>query len=155
MLQKIDQKIQYLRCFPALVSRLVLGFGFYLTGSGKLSHLDRFTTFLQSLGVPMASLQAPFVAGLEYVGGILLLLGLFTRPVSFLLSGTMVVALLTADKGRFWESWSPSSDIVPTDVTSFAYLIMLSWLFFYGAGFLSLDFLVVKRLWERRRSPAE
>ncbi len=154
MLEKLDQKLQYLNAVPPLASRITVGIGFFLTGSGKLAHLDRFTEFLTSLHIPLAALQAPFIAGLEYVGGILLLLGLFTRPIAFLLSGTMVVALLTADTARFLDSWKKTSDIVPTDVTSFAYLLLLSWLVFYGAGAVSLDRLVIKPLAKKLAWPS-
>lgn len=145
MLKTLDGYLQWLSFAPPFLARMVLGFGFYLTGSGKLAHLDRFSEFLSSLGVPFASLQAPLIAGLEFGGGILLLLGLATRPIAFLLSGTMAVALLTADRMRFVESWSRSSDIVPTDVTAFAYLLLLSWLVVYGAGAVSLDRLLARQ----------
>ena len=40
---------------------------------------------------------------LEFFGGLLVLLGLFTRPVAFLLSGQMAVAYFMAHAGRgFW-----------------------------------------------------
>lgn len=157
MLEKIDRILKVLSNLPPLAARITLGVGFFLTGSGKLAHLDNFTQFLTSLGVPAAGLQAPFIAGLEYAGGILLLVGLATRPIALLLSGTMVVALLTADRARFLESWDRHSDIVPTEVTPFAYLLLLSWLLFYGAGAISLDRLAFTRAWpsiRRRLQPA-
>jgi putative oxidoreductase len=41
--------------------------------------------------------------GLEFFGGLLLLLGLFTRPVAFVLSGLMAAAYFTAHASRgFW-----------------------------------------------------
>ena len=54
--------------------------------------------------VPLASM--PGVAGiLEFVGGILIMLGLFTRPVAFLLSGLMAAAYFIAHFPRgFWPA---------------------------------------------------
>src|SRR6266404_591335 len=51
---------------------------------------------------PLASL--PGIAGLlEMVGGTLLLVGLFTRPVAFVLSGEMAVAYFTGHAiAGFW-----------------------------------------------------
>jgi len=139
ILQKLDHFTTWGRFAPALITRLVLGYGFHLTGAGKLAHLDNFTAFLTELGVPFAAQQAPFVAGLEYYGGLLLLVGAFTRLTSALLASTMVVALLTADRLDLVAAWTGTGDSVPTDVTSFAYLVLLCWLVFYGAGALSLD----------------
>lgn len=79
-----------------LALRLIVGISFALTGWGKLHNLEGLTQFFDSLGIPAASLQAPFVATVELVGGLLLVLGLGTRVAAALLTGVMVVALLTA-----------------------------------------------------------
>lgn len=152
LVQLADSLVLRLAFVPALATRLVLGYGFYLTGSGKLLHLDNLVRYFHELGIPFAELQAPFVATLEFVGGMALLAGLMTRFFAFGLAGTMAVALLTADKMRFLESWSRDSDLVPTDVTSFAYLILLAWLAVYGGGALSLD-AAVRRLSTREEPP--
>lgn len=137
----------------ALLTRLTVGYGFYLTGKGKLAHLDGVVEYFTQLGVPLAHLQAPFVAGLEWLGGIGLLLGLATRPLALLLASTMVVALKLADGMRWWESWSTTSDIVPVEVVSYSYLLMLLWLAARGGGLLSLDGLIWLR-WRRRQEIA-
>jgi hypothetical protein len=58
----------------------------------------------------------------------------------------MFVALLTADKARFVESWSTASDISPTDISSFVFLLFFLWLALYGPGVLSLDYLLARWL---------
>jgi len=134
----------------ALLTRLTVGYGFYLTGKGKLSHLDGVIEYFSGLGVPLAHVQAPFVAGLEWLGGIGLLLGLATRPLALLLASTMLVALKLADGARWWESWKASSEIVPVEVVSYTYLLMLLWLVARGGGPLSFDHLAV-RWWRRKK----
>src|SRR5438270_8276337 len=72
------------------VLRIVAAAIYMLSGSMKL--------FAFPFGMPpgnqaAAMLTEPWIAGvLEFVGGGLLLLGLLTRPVAFLLSGEMAVA---------------------------------------------------------------
>lgn len=149
-----DRFLPWLQTLPALLTRITVGYGFYLTGQGKLAHIDNIIEFFTSLGIPMAQYQAPFVARLEYYGGILLLIGLLTRPVAFLLSSTMVVALLTADKADFLASWGTESEKVPTEITAYAYLLFLIWLFVAGGGLLSLDALLSKLL-GLRKAPDE
>lgn len=150
-----DRFLPWLQTLPALLTRLMVGFGFYMTGSGKLKNLDGVVEFFTSLGVPYAKYQAPFVAHLEYYGGILLLLGLFTRPASLLLSATMVVALLTADKADFLASWTTESEKVPAEITAFVYLVFLVWLFVSGGGLVSLDALLSKLLGLRKAPDSE
>jgi len=125
-----------------LLTRLVIGVGFYYTGKGKLGDLDKVTEFFGSLGIPFAHANAVFVSTLEFVGGICLVLGLGTRIFAFLLSGSMVVALLTADKDSLVQKFPDSL----TDVTSFTFLLFLIWLVLYGPGPLSLDKLLSKWL---------
>jgi putative oxidoreductase len=83
-------------------------------------------------GVPLASLLG-LASVLEIIGGTLLLLGLFTRPVAFLLSGEMAVAYFMAHAPRgFWPLVNGGEPAV---------LFCFVWLFFAaaGAGPWSLD----------------
>src|SRR5579864_6037748 len=88
---------------PSLLSRISIGFIFIQSGWGKLHHLDKVIQFFTSLGIPAPQLQAPFVAGVELLGGSLVLLGFFTRVASVPLIGTMVVAILTPKRGDIHE----------------------------------------------------
>jgi putative oxidoreductase len=88
---------------PYLLSifRIVAAFLFTQVGTAKLF---AFPAAIMPNGgtAPIGSL--PGIAGiLETFGGLLLLLGLFTRPVAFLLSGEMAVAYFYAHAPRgFW-----------------------------------------------------
>jgi putative oxidoreductase len=81
------------------VLRIVTGFLFMPHGAQKLFG---FLAPQHAVSPPLLSLLG--LAGvLEFFGGLLILLGLFTRPVAFILSGEMAVAyfLVHAPKG-FW-----------------------------------------------------
>jgi putative oxidoreductase len=134
---KITASLQFL---APLLTRFVVGIGFYYTGKGKLGDLGKVTGFFTDLGIPFPHVNAVFVSTLELVGGICLVLGLGTRVFAALLSCSMIVALLTADKGTFIQKFP--SDI--TDVTSFTFLLFLIWLVLYGPGPLSIDRLLSK-----------
>ncbi len=79
---------------PTLLSilRIVSAFMFIQHGSAKLFHVPHVPMFD---GVQLMSLLG--VAGtLEVVGGLMLLIGLFTRPVALILSGEMAFAYFIA-----------------------------------------------------------
>jgi putative oxidoreductase len=125
-----------------LLTRLVVGFGFHATGHGKLQNLQKVTGFFTDLGIPFPGANAAFIAGLEFFGGLFLILGLGTRIFAFLLSCTMVVALLTADRPTLIEKFP--ADV--SDVTSFTFLVFLIWLVLYGPGPISIDYFLSKWL---------
>ncbi|HMD48601.1 MAG TPA: DoxX family protein [Bryobacteraceae bacterium] len=125
-----------------LLTRLVIGWAFHVTGHGKLENLDRTTQFFGSLGIPLPHVNAIFVSWLEFAGGLFIFVGLFTRIFAALLSFSMIVALLTSDGGE-WLMKFPG-DL--TDVTSFTFLLFLLWLVFYGPGPISVDRLLSKWL---------
>jgi putative oxidoreductase len=129
-----------------LATRIVVGLAFYLTGRGKWEHFDNTVTFFTEIGIPHPEWNAAVVATLELVGGIALILGLFTRLFATALLSTMAVALLTADKERFLSTWSAASDVSPTDIPAFVFLLFFAWLALYGPGPLSLDALLARRL---------
>lgn len=84
------------RWLPPLLVRVVLGVTFVKTGWGKLHHLAQVEQYFRSLHIPAAGAQAPMIATIEFVGGLMLLAGLATRVVAALLVGVMAVAIYTA-----------------------------------------------------------
>jgi putative oxidoreductase len=135
---------------PPLLTRLLMGQAFFLTGRGKLANFDNTVAFFTELGIPMPELNAAFVSRLEFYGGMLLIVGLGTRVVAALLGSTMVVALLTADKESFLDAFFMRGDSGLTDVVPVVYGLFLLWLIVYGPGKLSLDTLLARVLGERR-----
>ena len=126
-----------------LAVRLYWGWQFALTGWGKLHHLSNVTQFFSSLGIPAPALNAYFISGLEFVGGILLILGLGSRVIALLLSVDMIVAYLTADRDALKMIFAnPDKFYAAAPYTFlFASLIVL----IFGPGLFALDTLIARR----------
>jgi len=135
---------------PPLLTRLVIGQAFFLTGRGKLANFDSTVQFFAGLGIPLPELNAAFVSRLELYGGALLILGLATRLVAAGLASTMVVALATADKESFLAALTMSGEQGLTDITPLVYLLFLVWLVVQGPGAASLDALAAR--WWRSKA---
>src|SRR5687768_14314991 len=106
------------------VLRMVSAFLFMQFGTAKLF---AFPGPLMPDGstVPLMS-RIGLAAVLEAVGGLLLLLGLFTRPVAFLLSGEMAFAYFIGHAASgFWPVLNQGTQAV---------LFSFVWLYFSAAG---------------------
>jgi putative oxidoreductase len=125
-----------------LVVRLIVGIAFVLTGKGKLGDLDKVTGFFTDLHIPFPHANAVFVATVELVGGLMLVLGLGTRIAALLLTATMTVAFITA----IVPNTESALDLFST--IELTYLGIFLWLVVAGAGRFSIDHLIA-----RRRSP--
>ncbi len=115
------------------ILRFVMGFLFIQHGLEKLfgfagGRIDRDLSQLHGWAGPI-----------EVVGGIFLMLGLFTRSTAFILCGEMAVA--------YFRSWAPRGFFPTTNGGELAvlYCYMFLWLVFAGAGPLSLDSLLARR----------
>lgn len=77
------------------ILRVVVGFLFVAHGWQKFNEwtIAGTTAAFGDMGVPLADVTAPVVAGLELVGGIALILGFLTRPVALLLTLNMLGAM--------------------------------------------------------------
>jgi len=83
------------RKFAPVIMRVILGVIFALNGWNKLQGIDGFAGMLDTWGVPGASLGlAYFVAVVELLGGVAMILGLFTRLSGLLLAIVMLVAII-------------------------------------------------------------
>lgn len=79
-----------------LALRIAVGVIFINHGWMKLQDMEMTTKFFESLNIPLAGFAAWVVALVEFVGGIAVLLGIYTKEVAKLLVINMIVALLVA-----------------------------------------------------------
>jgi len=132
-------------CSPLLLFvRLYWGWQFAETGWGKLHNQAKVVEFFTSLNIPFPAFNAHFVSGLEFFGGILLILGLFSRPIALLLAGSMFVAFWTAERDAFLAIFSDSEKFYKADAYSFLAAAVL--ILAFGPGRFSLDELLLKNI---------
>ena len=125
--------------FPPLLARITIAGVFAIAGWGKLNNLAKVTEYFTMLGIPAPQLQAPFVAGVEFFCGLLVLVGLCTRLASVPLIGTMVVALITAKR----ENISSLFDLF--EMSEYLYVPLLIYLIVFGPGRVSVDYFLAKK----------
>jgi putative oxidoreductase len=118
-----------------LVFRIIIGFTMaFAHGIGKMPPPDMLVEGVGAMGFPMPIVFAWSAALSEFLGGILIGLGLWTRLASFLLGFTMAVAFFIVH----------GADPFAKKEMAFLYLAACILLVFQGAGKYSLDRLVRK-----------
>lgn len=136
----LTQKLSNLQDIPLLLIRLVLAYGFYGPAMMKLNDVGAIAEWFTSIGMPAPTFNAYLATYTEVLGFVLLTLGLGTRFISIPLIITMIVAIKTVH----WENGFAASDNgyeIPL-----YYMIMLITLLFKGAGRLSVDYFIGKKL---------
>jgi putative oxidoreductase len=139
-----------LRSPMLLAVRLYWGFQFAQAGWGHLHSMPKFVSYFASLNIPFPGLNAPFISVLEFFGGILMMLGLFSRPIAFLLACDMLVAFWVGEHDAFVSFFS---DLVSgtskfVDATAYSFLFASLMILIFGAGLFSIDTLIARRLKE-------
>jgi len=135
--------VSYLQSPFLLAVRLYWGWQFAQSGWGKLHHLDKITSFFTTLNIPFPSQNAHFISGLEFVGGILLIVGFGARLTGLLLPGNMLVAYWTADRAALFSVFSDPCKFYVAD--PYTFLFASAMVLVFGAGLFSVDALLVKR----------
>jgi putative oxidoreductase len=126
-----------------LLVRLYWGWQFAQTGWGKVTNIEKVTGFFTDLGIPAPSLNAHFVSGVELIGGILLAIGLMSRPTGLVLTINMLVAYITADKEALTSFFSDPGKFYGATPYTFLFAALLVLIF--GPGKLSADALLTNR----------
>jgi putative oxidoreductase len=112
------------------VVRVVTGVLFVSFSAGKFVDHAQESADFDHYGIPAPEVATYLVGALELVGGVLLVLGLLTRPAALLLALNMVGAIATAgrvDGGTFHLGVAP------------AMLVAMLFLVWAGSGRLALD----------------
>ena len=143
--------VSYLQSPFLLVVRLYWGWQFAQSGWGKLNHLDKITSFFTTLNIPLPALSAHFIAGLEFIGGILMIVGFGARLTALLLTGNMLVAYWTADREALFSVFSDPGKFYVAD--PYTFLFASAMVVVFGAGLFSVDAMLVKRsrAWIKRQ----
>jgi len=128
-----ERVARHLTWLAPLFARIVVGWVFLWSGWGKLHNLPQVTENFVSWGIPSPNILAPFVSGVEFFGGLFLLLGLLTRISAGALGVTMIVAIKSAK----WADVDSLETLLGFDETE--YLALFLWLAIAGAGPLSID----------------
>jgi putative oxidoreductase len=123
----------HLTWLAPLFARITVGWVFLLSGWGKLHALPQVTENFVGWGIPAPHLLAAFVSGVEFFGGLFLLIGLLTRISAGALGITMIVAIRSAK----WADVDSLETLLGFDETE--YLALFLWLAIAGAGAVSVD----------------
>lgn len=116
------------------ILRILTAFLFMAHGTQKLFGVPG----LEKTPVELFSLMG-LAGGLEFFGGMFVLIGLFTRPVAFILSGHMAVAYFMAHAPKgFWP-------ILNQGELAVLYCFVFLYLSVAGGGSWSVDRLLRKR----------
>jgi putative oxidoreductase len=123
-----------------LLVRLYWGWQLIESGWGKLHNLGKVTEFFTSLGLPMPGATAVFISSLEFFGGILLAIGLFSRVISLMLTVNLLVAYITADREALFSIFSDPDKFMAA--APFTFLVASLLVLIFGAGKVSADTLL-------------
>lgn len=120
-----------------LFVRLYWGIQLSQNGWAKLHNLDRVTQFFSSLGLPAPGPTATFVSTVEFLGGILLAIGLFSRFIGLVITIDMLMAYIMADREALFAIISDPGKFYVADPYTFLFAALL--ILIIGPGKLALD----------------
>lgn len=126
-----------------LLIRLYWGYQFAVTGFGKLANPDMIAIYFATLGIPSPYFSAVLTGSVEFIGGILLIFGLFSRMITIPLLIVLMVATFTAHYeavDALFRHFDPQPFFA---ITPFLFIYALLVIFCFGPGKISLDYWLV------------
>jgi putative oxidoreductase len=138
-----EELARYFDWLPSIVARVVVGWVFMWSGWTKLHNLPQMIQNFTEWGIPYPHFMTPLVSGIEFVGGLLLLLGLLTRFAAPPLVVVMIVAIISAK----WDQVDSLETLLGFEEV--AYIALFGWLAVAGAGPISLD-AILKSWWAEK-----
>jgi putative oxidoreductase len=128
-----------------LLVRLYWGWQLMQTGWGKVNNIDKVVGFFTNLGIPAPAANAHFIAWLEFLGGVLLALGLGSRLIALPLTIDMLVAYVVADREALFSALSDPDKLYAA--APYTFLVASLIVLIFGPGRFSLDALI--GVWKR------
>ena len=135
---QIAKLLKHLQSIALLLARLAVAYGFYEPAMMKWADISAVAQWFGSMGIPFPTLNAYMAATTEITGVVLLTLGLFTRLISIPMIVIMIVAIVTVHLPHGFSAGDNGFEI------PMYYMLFLLIFVSFGAGKLSLDYLVFK-----------
>jgi len=137
---RLLQMLHTIEWLGPLTVRLVFGYFWLETGIAKVHNLEGFTMRFMGWGIPYPAFSAGLSAWTELLGGLLLMLGLFTRLVCIpmLINMAVAVTLVVSSNLMGLDDYVEADEVV--------YSLIFFWLLIAGPGKASLDTLVARWL---------
>lgn len=137
--QGFDAFSQRLDWLAPLAIRLVFGYFWAQTGWAKMHNLEGFTARFVEWGIPFPALSATVSSVTEFIGGLLIMLGLATRLTMLPMIFNMLIAMAVVVLPEI----STLDEFSELDET--LYVLVFFWLLMAGPGRASLDHLIKTR----------
>jgi len=142
MFKNLFGEISVLFSYPKhlfiLGARLMIAYGFAKPALLKLNDMSATSEWFESIHIPLPTLSAYLVSGIETIGIVLLILGLFTRQISILLTFVMMGAIVFVHEAHGFSVANNGIEIP-------LYYMMFLFIFAtFGGGKYSLDSLLFK-----------
>src|SRR5258708_36430467 len=134
---KFSNLVSYAQTPFLLFVRLYWGWQLVESGWGKLHNLGKVTEFFTSLGLPMPGPTAVFISSLEFFGGILLAVGLFSRVIFLMRTVNLFRAYLTSDRETLFSLFSDPAKFMAAAPFSFLFASLL--ILFFAPGQIAGD----------------
>jgi len=135
---QIAKLFKHLQSVALLLARLAVAYGFYEPAMMKWADISAVAQWFESIGIPFPTLNAYMAATTEITGVVLLTLGLFTRLISLPMIVIMIVAIVTVHLPHGFSAGDNGFEI------PMYYMLFLLIFVSFGAGKLSLDYLIFK-----------
>jgi putative oxidoreductase len=136
--------------YAILLVRVSLGLFFAISGANKLFVAGSRKTMYETLvkaKVPFPRLTTYFVAGVEFVGGLLLTVGFLSSLASVALLVDMLVAILTTKLSAMPKKLSPLNWLDDfLYLPEVLYVLFFIWLICSGPGKFSVDYWLAAKL---------
>ena len=137
---RLLQMLHAIEWLGPLTVRVVFGYFWFETGIAKVHNLAGFTMRFVGWGIPYPAFSAGLSAWTELLGGLLLMLGLFTRLVCIpmLINMAVAVTLVVSSNLMGLDDYVEADEVV--------YSLIFFWLLIAGPGKASLDTLLARML---------
>jgi putative oxidoreductase len=136
--------------FAVLLARISLGVFFAISGGNKLfvaAHTREMYETIAAAGIPFPHAMTYFVSSVEFICGLLLIIGLLSSLCCIALIFDMIVAIATVQlatiaKGLSFIDWLDDFLYLPEVL----YIIIFIWLICSGPGRVSVDHAVGRQI---------